>query len=85
MEDARAYRLSGEVEMEGVGIEGLTLSLQYGAFKSPSADIDMHETDVIAAYALSERLGIDMSYARIDDSGEDSGYSRFLARLSYNF
>lgn len=92
LEDVRAHRFSAQIDMAAAGAEGLSLSVQYGVFKSKPADIDVRESDVIAAYALNERLGIDASYARIEDrndnsgdSGTDGGYSRFLVRVSYNF
>lgn len=91
MSDARAYRLSAEMHMEAAGIDGLSLTAQYGVFKSDTDGTEVDEFDLIAVYELSEKLSADVSYAVIDDrynnaeGGTDAGYSRFLARISYNF
>lgn len=92
MEDVKAYQFSAEVDMGAAGVEGLSLSVLYGVFKSDPAAVKVRETDVIVAYAVNERLGVDASYARIQDGndnagegGTDGGYSRFLVRMSYNF
>jgi len=84
MEDARAYQLSGSVDMEGVGIKGLTMTVLYGNFESAPLDQKVHETDLIATYSYSESLNADLSYAMIDDN-TNTGYDRFLARLMYKF
>ncbi len=92
MEDAKAYQISAALDMASAGIEGLSLTALYGSFKSAPSNTEVREMDVIATYEINERLGIDMSYATIDDrnnnigdGGTDGGYSRFLARMSYNF
>lgn len=91
MEDAKAYQYSAELDMGAAGIEGLTFTALYGSFKSIPADMKVKERDFILSYRLSEAAGIDASYAEINDcnnnadSGNDAGYSRFLARVSYNF
>lgn len=92
MEDVKAYQVSAAIDMAGAGIEGLSLTALYGSFKSAPSNTEVREIDVIATYEINERLGIDMSYATIDDrnnntgdGGTNGGYSRFLARMSYNF
>lgn len=91
MEDSRAYQLSAQFDMAGIGIEGATLMALYGDFKSTPMEMHVKEIDVIASFEISETVSGDVSYAAIDDcnsnadDGTDAGYSRFLARLSYNF
>lgn len=92
MEDAKAYLVSTEFDMTDAGVEGLTLSAQYGEFKSTPSDIKVQETDFIACYEISEAISTDLSYAIIDDknknisdTGTDGGYDRFLVRLNYSF
>ena len=92
MEDVKAYQVSAAIDMAGLGIEGLSLTALYGSFKSAPSNTEATEIDVIATYEINERWGVDMSYATIDDrnnnigdGGTDGGYSRFLARMSYNF
>lgn len=92
MEDVKAYQVSAAIDMAGAGIEGLSLTALYGSFKSAPSNTEATEIDVIATYEINERLGVDISYATIDDrnnnigdGGTDGGYSRFLARMSYNF
>lgn len=91
MEDVKAHLLNVELDMERAGIEGLTLSGRYGSFKSAPADTKVIEIDVIAAYEISEALWAEVSYAKVvdrndnADDGADAGFSRLLARLSYNF
>jgi hypothetical protein len=95
-EDVKAYQLSMELDMADAGIEGLTLTALYGDFKSTPADMKVKETDLIAAYEISEALMAEVSYAMVDDKNKntlddgsgtlyDGGYDRFLARISYNF
>lgn len=89
MNDAKAYQLSVQTDMGPVGIEGGTISVMFGEFKSIPAEMRIQEIDVIATYALDEAISADISYAMIDDRNNngsaDTGYNRFLARLSYNF
>lgn len=93
MEDAKAYQLSAKVDLAGVGLDGVKLTAFYGSFKSTPMDINVKETDLIAAYEMSEALTAEMSYAMIDDKNTnrsedglyDGGYDRFLVRLSYSF
>lgn len=92
MNDAKAYQLSAELDMEGAGLEGLTLTALYGNFKSDTDGTKVTEFDLIATLELSEAITGDVSYAMIDDqydnadgSGGDVGYDRFLVRLNYNF
>ncbi len=91
LEDATAYKFSGEVDMTSVGAEGLTFAAAYGAFKSTPMDAKVTEIDMIATYQFNETLSTDVSYAMIDDqnknfdSGNNGGYNRFLARLNYTF
>lgn len=91
MEDAKAYQLSAELDLADAGLEGLKLTALYGSFKSTPMDLKVKETDLIAAYEISEALTAEMSYAMIDDknknsnAGADGGYDRFLVRLNYSF
>ena len=99
MEDARAYQLNASIDLADAGIEGATLSVRYGNFKSAPMDIKVRETDLVAAYDINEALCAEVSYAMIDDNNKniantlpdgsgiayDGGYDRFLVRLSYNF
>jgi len=84
MEDVRAYQLSGAIDMEPMGIEGLALTVLYGNFESAPLDQKVHETDLIATYSFSETLNASMSYAIIDDN-TNTGYDRFLVRMIYQF
>jgi hypothetical protein len=91
MEDAKAYQLSGEIDMSDAGLKGLTFTALYGVFKSVPADAKVNELDLIATYKINEALCADVSYAKIDDrnnnfdAGDDAGYDRFLARIHYSF
>ncbi|MDD2781822.1 OprD family outer membrane porin, partial [Sulfuricurvum sp.] len=91
MNDVKAYQLSAELDMANAGLEGVTLTALYGNFKSDTDGTKVTETDLIASMELSEAITGDISYAMIDDknnnfdSGNDSGYDRFLVRLNYNF
>ncbi len=91
LEDAKAYQLRGEMEMSGIGIEGLNFAAAYGVFKSTPANVKITEIDLVAVYKMSDTLSTDVSYAKIEDrnnnfnAGDDAGYSRFLARLNYTF
>jgi imipenem/basic amino acid-specific outer membrane pore len=93
MEDAKAYQLSAELDLADAGIEGLKLSALYGSFKSTPMDMNVKETDLIAAYEINEAFTAEISYAMIDDKNKntsenglyDGGYDRFLVRLNYNF
>ncbi|MDP1785212.1 MAG: OprD family outer membrane porin [Sulfuricurvum sp.] len=91
IEEVKAYRLRGEVDMSGAGIQGLSFAVAYGAFESAPADVKIIEMDIVAVYEMSDKLSTDMSYAKIEDRNnnfdpkKDAGYSRFLARLNYTF
>jgi len=91
MEDARAYQVSGKVDMASSGVEGLTLTALYGEFKSAPMEAKITEMDIVAMYQISEKWCTDVSYAKIEDrnnnfdGGNDAGYGRFLARLNYTF
>jgi len=91
MEDVKAYQFSAELDMASAGLDGVRLTALYGNFKSTPADTKVEEYDLIASFEISETVSGDVSYAAIDDcnsnadGGADAGYSRFLARLSYNF
>ncbi|MDD2949907.1 MAG: OprD family outer membrane porin [Sulfuricurvum sp.] len=95
MEDAKAYQLSGELDLASIGIKGLMFSALYGNFKSAPADLNVKEIDLIAAYQISEAFSAEMSYAMIGDKNKnrlndgihdyDGGYDYFLLRMSYNF
>lgn len=91
MEDAKAYQLSGEFDFGSLGINNMTLTALYGVFKSVPLETKVREWDIIAVYAISEAVTMDASYAKINDcydnadNGADAGYSRFLARINYNF
>lgn len=90
MEDAKAYQFSTEIDM-GFALEGMSLTVFYGLFKSAPLATKIKEWDVILAYTLSDTFNLEASYARVSDSydngesGADAGYSRFLTRLNYNF
>lgn len=91
LEDVKAYQLRGEVEMSGIGIQGVNFTAAYGVFKSSPANVKITEIDLVAVYKMSDTLSTDVSYAKIEDrnnnfnAGDDAGYSRFLARLNYTF
>ncbi|MGA9045647.1 OprD family outer membrane porin [Sulfuricurvum sp.] len=89
MNDTKAYQLNAQMDMGAAGIEGGTISVLFGDFKSTPSELRVKEVDVIATYALGEATRADISYAMIDDRNNngsaDTGYNRFLARLSYNF
>jgi hypothetical protein len=91
MEDAKAYQISGEVDMGFAGIEGLSISTLYGIFKSAALETRIKEWDLILAYELSEMITVDASYAVINDcydnadGGSDAGYRRALVRANFNF
>ncbi|MGZ5208198.1 MAG: OprD family outer membrane porin [Sulfuricurvum sp.] len=91
LEDAKAYQLRGEVEMSGIGMQGVNVAAAYGVFKSSPADVKITEIDLIAVYKMSDTVSTDVSYAKIEDqnnnfnAGDDAGYSRFLARFNYTF
>lgn len=84
MEDASAYLLSGSLNMDELGMQGLALTVLYGNFESVPMDQKIHETDFIATYALSETLNADASFASIHNNTH-TGYDRFLVRLMYQF
>ena len=90
MEDEKAYQLKGIVDMEELGVKGLSFTTFYGEFKAP-VNVKMVEWDVIATYKYDDALSADISYAMLNDindnqnDGSDAGYSRFLARLHYHF
>lgn len=89
MNDAKAYQLSVDMDMGEAGIDGGTVSVMFGDFKSTPMELRVKEVDVIATYRMGEAITADISYAMIDDRSNngsaDTGYNRFLARLSYNF
>ncbi|MBN2870408.1 MAG: OprD family outer membrane porin [Campylobacterales bacterium] len=91
MEDVKAYQLSAEADLAGMGLDGVTLTALYGDFKSAPMDMHVKEIDVIAAFEISEAISGDISYAAIEDEhnnadgGDDAGYDRFLVRIGYNF
>ncbi|MDP3465738.1 MAG: OprD family outer membrane porin [Sulfuricurvum sp.] len=91
LEDVKAYQLRGEVEMSGIGIQGLNFAVAYGVFKSSPSDVKITEMDFVAVYKMNDTVSTDVSYAKIEDrnnnfnAGNDAGYSRFLARLNYTF
>lgn len=89
MNDAKAYQLSVDMDMAEAGIEGGSISVMFGDFKSTPMELRVKEVDVIATYRMGEAITADISYAMIDDRSNngsaDTGYNRFLARLSYNF
>lgn len=95
MEDARAYKLNGELDMSEIGLEGLKMSASYGSFKSTPMNWSVHESDFIVAYQINEAITAQMSYAFINDNNKnilnngtndyDGGYNRLFLRLDYNF
>ncbi|MGD9654954.1 MAG: OprD family outer membrane porin [Sulfuricurvum sp.] len=92
-QDVRAYQLSAGLDFEKAGVEGATLSVLYGDFKSTPAQMRVKEIDLIATYELSEALNAEVSYAMVEDRNNntsadglyDGGYDRFLVRLTYRF
>ncbi len=92
MNDAEAWRIGLDANAEKFGIKGLNVRVAYGEFKSGPDHTKQSEYDVVAAYEITGSLLADISYAHINDhnnntgeSGGDGGYSRFLARVRYNF
>jgi hypothetical protein len=96
LEDAKAYRLGGDLDLGAVGVDGLVLLAGYGDFKSAPLETHVQEIDLIANYAMNKRLNVDVSYAMIEDNNKntamdefnvayDGGYDRFLVRLNYTF
>lgn len=91
MSDAVAYAGGATLDLASLGAEGLSIGVMGGVFKSSLMDADVREWDMVAAYDISETVSCDVSYAQVDDrknnfdAGNDAGYSRFLARINYNF
>lgn len=91
MSDAVAYAGGATLDLASLGAEGLSIGVMGGVFKSSLMDADVRELDMVAAYDISETVSCDVSYAQVDDrknnfdAGNDAGYSRFLARINYNF
>ncbi len=92
-EDIKAYLFSAELDMEEVGLEGLTLTAIYAGFKSAPADMREKEIDLIASYEINKALSVEVNYAILDDKNNNTsedglyngGYDRFLVRMNYNF
>jgi hypothetical protein len=91
MVDAVAYTGGATLDLGALGAEGLSIGVLGGVFKSSLMDADVREFDMVAVYDMSESVSCDVSYANVDDrkntfdDGNDAGYSRFLARVNYNF
>lgn len=91
MIDAKAYSGTVMLDLAAVGAEGLCVTAAVGVFKSAPMDAKVREFDIAATYGVSKTISCDASYAKIEDrnynfnSGNNAGYSRFLARINYNF
>lgn len=92
-EDIKAYLFSAELDMEEVGVDGLTLTAIYAGFKSEPADMKEKEINLIAMYDINKALSVEVNYARLEDKNSNTsedgvyngGYDRFLVRMNYNF
>ena len=92
-EDIKGYLFSAELDMEEVGLEGLTLTAIYAGFKSAPEDMREKEIDLIASYEINKALSVEVNYAILDDKNNNTsedglyngGYDRFLVRMNYNF
>ena len=64
----RAWSASAIYDFADLGFEGFNSSLSYGSFKAnDSALYNTIETDITLSYDVSNRLGITLAYALIDD------------------
>ncbi|MDO9306138.1 MAG: OprD family outer membrane porin [Sulfuricurvum sp.] len=92
-EDIKAYLFSAELDMEEVGVDGLTLTAIYAGFKSEPVDMKEKEINLIAMYDINKALSVEVNYARLEDKNNNTsedglyngGYDRFLVRMNYNF
>lgn len=92
-EDIKAYLFSAELDMEEVGVDGLTLTAIYAGFKSEPVDMKEKEINLIAMYDVNKALSVEVNYARLEDKNNNTsedglyngGYDRFLVRMNYNF
>jgi imipenem/basic amino acid-specific outer membrane pore len=92
MEDAQAYQFNAALDLKDAGFDGVVLAALYGDFRSAPADTKVTETNLLATYQMNEAVSGEINFASVRDhndnasiSGGDTGYKRFMIRLSYNF